>query len=502
MKRYKLILLSVCVLPFVLASCNKWLDVSPEDQITEEELWSKGEGFRNALNGVYKSMAAYNLYGRNLTWGLVDALGQCYNMNYAADNATKDMKKAVEYEFEDEALKPVIETIWEEAYNTVANCNNILNNVPQADPEIFAAGEREKNMIWGEALALRAFIQFDMLRLYAAAPVTNPTTKYIPYVDTYPSLISNKKSVSECLDLIIRDLKDAKAFLWKSDSAYTLSTSNRFEVAGSLTNRFISTRGYRMNYYAACAALARVYLYAGQTTNAYNEATALIEMEKKNNYFSFRNSASNGDLKFYSDIIMGLYAPKLGDWDRAANEVMSGNSMYYLRLTNIKKIFAPDLKGSYEDITSDDYRFKYQIENYVGYEYFRPLKYKEQTATTTQTKVANYLVPMLRMSEVYYIAAEAICETNLDEAKEYLFKVKSGRGIRSAAVTEQKQAIKDKDTFIEALRNDMRRDLWGEGQLFFMFKRLNEAIPSDYETFGPSDEYFVLPVPDSEITIK
>lgn len=113
MKRYKLILLSVCVLPFVLASCNKWLDVSPEDQITEEELWSKGEGFRNALNGVYKSMAAYNLYGRNLTWGLVDALGQCYNMNYAADNATRDMKKAVEYEFEDEALKPVIETIWE-----------------------------------------------------------------------------------------------------------------------------------------------------------------------------------------------------------------------------------------------------------------------------------------------------------------------------------------------------------------------------------------------------
>ena len=242
MKRYKLILLSVCVLPFVLASCNKWLDVSPEDQITEEELWSKGEGFRNALNGVYKSMAAYNLYGRNLTWGLVDALGQCYNLNYAADNATKDMKKAVEYEFEDEALKPVIETIWEEAYNTVANCNNILNNVPQAKPEIFAAGEREKNMIWGEALALRAFIQFDMLRLYAAAPITKPTTKYIPYVETYPSLISNKKSVNECLDLIIRDLKDAKALLWKSDSAYTLSVANRFEVAGSLTNRFISTR--------------------------------------------------------------------------------------------------------------------------------------------------------------------------------------------------------------------------------------------------------------------
>lgn len=42
-------------------------------------------------------------------------------------------------------------------------------------------------MIWGEALALRAFIQFDMLRLFAASPAMNPgTTRYIPYISEYP----------------------------------------------------------------------------------------------------------------------------------------------------------------------------------------------------------------------------------------------------------------------------------------------------------------------------
>lgn len=76
----------------------------------------------------------------------------------------------------------------------VANCNNIIQQIEHADPEIFSWKEKEKAMIWGEALALRAFIQFDMLRLFAPAPSTNlGDRKFIPYVNTYPSYISNPK---------------------------------------------------------------------------------------------------------------------------------------------------------------------------------------------------------------------------------------------------------------------------------------------------------------------
>ena len=44
------------VLPFFMLSCNEWLNVEPEDEISEEKLFSTGTGFRHALNGVYFTM--------------------------------------------------------------------------------------------------------------------------------------------------------------------------------------------------------------------------------------------------------------------------------------------------------------------------------------------------------------------------------------------------------------------------------------------------------------
>ena len=38
------------------ASCNSWLDVAPEDQIMEKDLFEEREGFLMALNGVYLNM--------------------------------------------------------------------------------------------------------------------------------------------------------------------------------------------------------------------------------------------------------------------------------------------------------------------------------------------------------------------------------------------------------------------------------------------------------------
>ena len=78
MKRYSFFSI-LLILPFILASCDSWLDVTPEDEIEEKDLFSSGEGFRNALNGIYKSLSESDLYGKELTWGLLDAMAQCYD---------------------------------------------------------------------------------------------------------------------------------------------------------------------------------------------------------------------------------------------------------------------------------------------------------------------------------------------------------------------------------------------------------------------------------------
>lgn len=46
-----------------IGGCSNWLDVIPEDSVDEKDLFSTGEGYRNALNGVYRQMSQTSMYG-------------------------------------------------------------------------------------------------------------------------------------------------------------------------------------------------------------------------------------------------------------------------------------------------------------------------------------------------------------------------------------------------------------------------------------------------------
>ena len=97
-------------LSFFMFSCNEWLNVEPEDEISEEKLFSTGNGFRHALNGIYYSMESINLYGKNLTWGDVDALGQVYD--YSKSGRVGDMQYGADnYDWEYYDFKPIITSI-------------------------------------------------------------------------------------------------------------------------------------------------------------------------------------------------------------------------------------------------------------------------------------------------------------------------------------------------------------------------------------------------------
>lgn len=61
---------------------------------------------------------------------------------------------------------------------------------------------------------------------------------------------------------------------------------------------------------------------------------------------------------------------------------------------------------------------------------YRTLKYYEQLNSYKYAEVNNMIVPMFRMSEVYYIAAEAIYKKDLDKAKDYLKLVKKAEELK------------------------------------------------------------------------
>jgi hypothetical protein len=497
------------VISFALAaltftSCSDWLELYPADEIKEEYLFSSGDGFRTAMNGIYRKMSTFNLYGSNLTWGIIDAWGQSYYIDKSTDNGGgKAMKKIAAFKFKNSELTPTTDEMWNAAWNVVANCNNLAQQAEAADSMIFYGRERERQMILAEAIGLRAVMQFDLLRIYAPAPVSmnkNDSRTFIPYVDTYPSYVNDHQTVGYCLDKIVADLKEAQRILQKVDKSSKMNTDGRYSNNGLAEEVFLGFRGYRLNYYAATAILARVYLYAGKNAEAYAEAKKIIDVNSKERYFNASTSKYNiesyGNMKMYDDIIFALYSPtELVDWDHEINHSSDGASTeYYLC---IHKSILAKIYG--EDVTKD-WRAVYQLEPLSSNYYYRQLKYNEQPAKAKYALVNNQTIPMIRMSEVYYIAAEAIFETNPDEAKEYLKTVKKGRGL-----TVDYSEVSDKDEFINLLENDARREFFGEGQILYMYKRLNRSIktsdPYSGEDIMPTDDYAVLPMPDSESNI-
>ena len=68
MSRKRNIVCLLFVMLLTMSSCS-WLDVSPSNEVNEEDMFSKGDGYRNALNGLYLKLSESSFYGRNLSWG-------------------------------------------------------------------------------------------------------------------------------------------------------------------------------------------------------------------------------------------------------------------------------------------------------------------------------------------------------------------------------------------------------------------------------------------------
>ena len=140
-----------------LAACD-FLDIDTPGIVNRDKMFENEQGFIDAMNGVYASMADADLYGEQLSFGFVDEIAQLYYNDYEANETT--LTKTFDLRYRDEDVRPQIDAIWSKAYNTIASANSVLDNISGHD---FAILPR----IRGEALTVRAFLHFDLLRLFA-----------------------------------------------------------------------------------------------------------------------------------------------------------------------------------------------------------------------------------------------------------------------------------------------------------------------------------------------
>ena len=101
-----IILLASAFLAFGTTSC-KWLDIQPADTMGENDLFSKGDGYRTALNGIYLKLSSTSLYGRELSYGMTEALAHTHEWNSAYKN-NLDYKDVASYTYTTNGVKSII----------------------------------------------------------------------------------------------------------------------------------------------------------------------------------------------------------------------------------------------------------------------------------------------------------------------------------------------------------------------------------------------------------
>ena len=196
-------------------SCESWLNVTPSDRLSEEMLFNDREGFVKALNGVYIELNTNELYGRNLTAGALDVMGQYYSV--ASSSHAFYNYGGLVYTGNDE--KALFDNMWQKCYAVIACCNTIIEKCDERQdvlPGVYYG------LYKGEALALRAMLHLDMLRLFG--PVydeTSKTAECIPYVTNTDAQISPLLSAEVVLESVIGDLKTALNLLKESDPVLT-----------------------------------------------------------------------------------------------------------------------------------------------------------------------------------------------------------------------------------------------------------------------------------------
>ena len=463
-----------------LAGCKGWLNVTPYDKIAEGDLLSTDEGFKKLLNGIYIELNSDKLYGSSLTVEMIEIMGGAYVIG--SDNTVwGNYKDLASYKYGTEYWRGRFSETWNTAYSLILNCNKILEKIPEKK-DLF--NQTEYDIIRGEAIALRAMLHFDLLRIFGPVYSKNPEAASIPYYTRYTNTPEDILPASQVAEKILSDLKEAKNLL-SDDPVRTQGTM--MGTAPDNVSPFLRYRSLRMNYYAVSALLARASLYLGDRVEANKNAMEVIKAADSGIFpFVDKNlvtgSPEDPDRIFASEVIFAL--------SHSARNTIFKNYFDQSRLPGY--VFRMDNSlmdnviygGSQTGGSKDDYRYKACWIATGANRYF--YKYSDKVAVGS---VENTMIPMLRIGEMYLIAAETQ-SANLSGGTPYINLLRKNRGIGNISTLNE-----------NLLKYEYIRELYGEGQLFYLYKRLfSEVIVSanPSENPQPSAEIFTVPLPDSE----
>ena len=465
----------LCIaLGLISGACTDWLTVQPKTTIVAENLYTTDAGVEQALNGMYILLktSVYNPSGIMGGAGFAETLAATWT------NVGNDLNKHV-YNMNNEKMGDLFDGAFMGLYSIISNATPLIDGV-EKNKELLS--EEVYNIVKGEALAIRACIHLDLIRLWGPMPTKVDGTKaYLPYVTEYSTAKYNYHTYEEYMEKLFADLDEAEALLKKSDPILNLPANN---IASGSTKWL--KRQCHFNYYGVLGLQSRAYLWYGDKEEALRYAKMVKEAENTDGTPKFTlgdqelfNSFGDGawDGTMYPEHLCGVDVAEVFDYNKSA----FGGTNVKVEMTNMAFPFLE----LYDNNTND---LRFQVWIYT-FRYPFSVTCRKYESMRPDTRSASTSMPIVRLSEMYLTIME--CGT-LTEANAAYEEFCTARKITYVPLSEGDRK--------ERVTREFIKELMAEGQNFFTYKR-NEVKRMFNQPEDSKDcdvEQYVLPLPPKE----
>lgn len=472
----------VCVfVALALTSCaNNWLDTEPSDGVdastaitTDEELYSARTGMYYMFKG---SSSYYDYYGARM-WYYADVRGEDIQ-NEPSGSRTTSM-----YNFSYRTASDA-PAIWTTPYRVIRRASRVIEAAESGNLTGDAAWIAEMG---AEARVLRALAHFDLVRVYGQTYAADNGASYgVPIVTSALGIDATpgRNTVAEVYTFVENELNAAIS-------------------SGALSSDI--TTGY-VNAWAAKAILSRVYLYKGDNANALRLAEDIISNSPYElwAYDEYANAWDKKNPAHIKEPILEIVMTGTTDWvDREgiANLYQEAGYADMIMTKSFLDMMSEDMDdcrwGVMVAAQTEDYSAKYGTDRVFLNKYLAMNTFNS--------------LPVIRLSEIYLIAAEAAAKTGAtDKAAEYLNAIVLRANPNAAPVAEA-------DATVARISKERRKELVGEGHRLFDAMRNNETVTrytseADRGYHSPLNEearsfdrtFFkvLLPIPQGELDVN
>lgn len=467
----------LCIaLGIMTSACTDWLTVQPKTTIVAENLYTTDDGVEQALNGMYILMRTriYQPDGIMGGAGFAEGLAATWTQ---AGNAAADLSSHV-YNLNNADVASLFNNSFMTLYSIISNATPLIDGLEENRALL---SEEVYNIVKGEALAIRACIHLDLIRLWGPMPTkVNAGMRYLPYVTEYSTEKYMYHTYEEYMRQLFADLDEAEELLSKSDPILEYHADNT--AVG--TTKWLQ-RQSRFNYYGVLGLQARAHLWYGDRDEALRYAKLVIDAKNLDGTSKFvlgdlalLNSFGDGetDYTLYPEHLCGMDV-ELYDYTKGSFGTSTPVSMIGMTYA-FQELF---------DYNTNDIRF-----SRMWYSFTRPfpavfcIKY-QGLYPTSRAKATN--MPIVRLAEMYLAVME--CGT-LEEANAANQEFCLARNINYVPFTEADRQ--------ERVLKEYIRELMAEGQNFFTYKRNEVArmFNQPAESLDCDEEQYVLPLPPKE----